>query len=131
MPFAFGQPSEIAFPFLLGMFSVTAQTDTIPAVLIGVPKTAVAQATVLDGYPMAKCGEAGRALSVSYMGSILGSIVSAFIFIAFPTMLRPLIDSFVAPEFFMMAMLGLVMAGSLSSTSLTRGLSMAGFGLMV
>ena len=131
MPFAFGRPPEIAFPFLLGMFSVTTQTDTIPAVLIGVPGTAVAQATVLDGYPMAKNGEAGRALSASYMGSILGSIVAAFIFIAFLPVLRPLIDSFAAPEFFMMAMLGLVMAGSLSGTSLMRGLAMAGFGLII
>jgi len=131
MPMAFGQPPETAFPFLLGLFSVTSQTDTIPAVLIGVPGTAVAQATVLDGYAMAKRGEAGRALSASYMSSIFGSVVAAFIFMAFLPVLRPLIDSFGAPEFFMMAMLGLIMAGFLAGTSLLRGLTMAGFGLMV
>ncbi|MFC1868617.1 tripartite tricarboxylate transporter permease [Thermodesulfobacteriota bacterium] len=131
MPMAFGQPPEVAFPFLLGMFSVTSQTDTIPAILIGVPGTAVAQATVLDGYAMSKRGEAGRAMSASYMASIFGSIVAAFIFMAFLPILRPLIDSFGASEFFMMAMLGLVMAGSLAGTSLLRGLTMAGFGLMV
>ena len=131
LPFAIGQPPEVAFPFLLGMFATTTQTDTIPAVLIGVPGTAAAQATVLDGYPMAQKGEAERALSASYLASILGSIVAAIIFIAFLPILRPLIDEFAGPEFFMMAMLGLIMAGSLAGTSLLRGLTMAGFGLII
>lgn len=131
LPFAIGQPPEVAFPFLLGMFATTTQTDTIPAVLIGVPGTAAAQATVLDGYPMAQRGEAERALSASYLASILGSIVAAVIFVAFLPVLRPLIDEFAGPEFFMMAMLGLIMAGSLAGTSLLRGLSMAGLGLII
>ena len=96
-----GQPAEVAFPFLLGMFATTTQTDTIPAVLIGVPGTAAAQATVLDGYPMAQKGEAERALSASYLASILGSIVAAVIFVAFLPILRPLIDEFAGPEFFL------------------------------
>jgi len=51
------------------------------------------------------------ALSASYIASILGSIVAAIIFFAFLPILRPLIDEFAGPEFFMMAMLGLIMAG--------------------
>jgi putative tricarboxylic transport membrane protein len=131
LPFAIGQPPEVAFPFLLGMFAVTTQTDTIPAVLIGVPGTAAAQATILDGYPMARRGEAERALSASYMASILGSVVAAVIFIVFLPVVRELIDAFAGPEFFMMAMLGLIMAGSLAGTSILRGLAMAGFGLFI
>lgn len=131
IPFAIGQPPEVAFAFLLGMLAVTTQTDTIPAVLIGVPGTAAAQATYLDGYPMAKRGEAGRALSASYLASILGTFVSVVIFILFLPVLRSLIDDFAAPEYFIMALLGLVMAGSLAGTSLLRGLSMAGLGLLI
>ena len=131
LPFAIGQPPEIAFAFLLGMYSVTTQTDTIPAVLIGVPGTAAAQATLLDGYPMSQRGEAGRALSASYISSILGSMVSAAIFFAFLPVLRPIIDEIAAPEFYMLAMLGLVMAGSLAGTSMLRGLTMAAFGLLI
>ena len=100
IPFAIGQPPEVAFAFLLGMLAVTTQTDTIPAVLIGVPGTAAAQATYLDGYPMAKRGEAGRALSASYLANILGTLVSVFIFILFLPVLRALIDKFAAPEYF-------------------------------
>ena len=131
IPFAIGQPPEVAFAFLLGMLAVTTQTDTIPAVLIGVPGTAAAQATYLDGYPMAKRGEAGRALSASYLASILGTVVSVVIFILFLPVLRALIDEFAAPEYFIMAALGLVMAGSLAGTSLLRGLAMAAMGLLI
>ena len=131
LPFAIGQPPDVAFAFLLGMFAVTTQTDTIPAVLIGVPGTAAANATYLDGFPMAKRGEAGRALSASYLANILGTLVSTVIFILFLPVLRALIDEFGAPEYFVMSLLGLVMAGSLAGRSLLRGIAMAALGLLV
>jgi putative tricarboxylic transport membrane protein len=131
LPFAIGQSPEVAFAFLLGMYSVTTQTDSIPAILIGVPGTAAAQATYLDGYPMAKRGEAGRALSASYFASIFGTLVSIAIFIIFLPILRPAIDRFESPEFFMLSMWGLFMVGSLSGTSVLRGLTAMGLGLMI
>ena len=60
LPLAITMSPENAVAFLLGMYAVTTQTDAIPAVLIGVPGTSAAQATYLDGYPMARRGEAGR-----------------------------------------------------------------------
>ena len=61
-----------AFALLLGLGATTATGDPIPAVLFGVPGGAASAATVLDGYPMAKRGEAGRALSAAYMSSLMG-----------------------------------------------------------
>ena len=83
LPFAIGKSPEVAFAFLLGMYAVTTQTDTIPAVLLGVPGTVSAVATSLDGYPLAQKGQAGRALSASYFASIVGTIVAASVIIAF------------------------------------------------
>src|SRR5499426_2425666 len=59
-----GTAMLLPFPFtlLLGLGATTATGDPIPAVLFGVPGGAASAATVLDGYPMAKKGEAGRAL---------------------------------------------------------------------
>jgi putative tricarboxylic transport membrane protein len=131
LPFAFGMEAQPAFAFLLGMFAVTTQTDTIPAVLIGVPGTSQAQATYLDGYPMAKNGEAGRALSASYFASIFGTIVSLIIFIFLLPVVKVTIDQFGSPEFFMLSVWGLVMAGSLAGTSVFRGLAVIGLGLTV
>ena len=63
LPFTFDMDPYSAFALLLGLGSTTATGDPIPAVLFGVPGGAASAATVLDGFPMAKKGEAGRALS--------------------------------------------------------------------
>jgi putative tricarboxylic transport membrane protein len=131
LPFAIGKPPEIAFAFLLGMFAATMQTEMLPAVLLGVPGTAQSQATVLEGYPMAKRGEAGRALSAAHLACIMGSVVALVIFTLFLPLLRLLLDQFGAPEYFMLTMLGLVMAGSLAGSSVLRGLMTGTLGLLI
>src|SRR5688572_22285930 len=70
LPFIFAMDPYSAFALLLGLGSTTSTGDPIPAVLFGVPGGAASAATVLDGFPMAKRGEAGRALSAAYMSSI-------------------------------------------------------------
>ena len=57
LPFTFDLDPYTAFAMLLGMGSVVTTSDTIPAVLFGVPGTSGSQATVLDGLPMARKGE--------------------------------------------------------------------------
>jgi putative tricarboxylic transport membrane protein len=131
LPFAIGQSPEVALAFLLGMYAVTTQTDTIPAVLLGVPGTVSAAATALDGYPLSQKGEAGRALSASYIASIIGTITAATVFIVFLPFLRGLMLLFASPEFFMLTMLGMVMIGSLAGDFILRGLIMAGMGLVL
>ncbi len=131
LPFAIGQSPEVGFAFLLGMYAVTTQTDAIPAILLGMPGTVSATATALDGYPMAKRGEAGRALSVSYMASITGAAVSGLIILLVVPMLRPILLQFASPELFMLSMLGMVIIGSMVSGDVFRGLVMAGMGLFL
>jgi TctA family transporter len=67
LPFTFSMDPYAAFALLLGLGATTATGDPIPAILFGVPGGAASAATVLDGYPMSKRGEAGRALSAAYM----------------------------------------------------------------
>ena len=131
IPFALQMEPLNAYVMLLGVYAVTTQTDSIPAVLLGVPGTAAALATSLDGYPMAQRGEAGRALCASYYASSLGTFVATGIFILFLPGLRALVLNFSSPEFFTLVLLGLVMASSLSGKSPARGLLMGGLGLMV
>lgn len=54
IPFTYTMDPFAAFAMLLGMHSVTSTSDTIPAVLFGVPGTSSSQATVLDGLAMTK-----------------------------------------------------------------------------
>ncbi|MDH3443733.1 MAG: tripartite tricarboxylate transporter permease, partial [Deltaproteobacteria bacterium] len=62
LPFIFKMSAVEAFAFLLGMSAVTATTGDITSVLFGVPGEPTTASTIVDGHPMAKKGEAGRAL---------------------------------------------------------------------
>ena len=75
IPFTHAMDTHTALAFLIGMWAVTATSDTIPAILFGVPGAIGSAATVLDGHPMAKRGEAGRAFGASFMSSIVGGLV--------------------------------------------------------
>ncbi|MFT5439026.1 MAG: putative tricarboxylic transport membrane protein [Alphaproteobacteria bacterium] len=131
LPFTFGMAPGSAFAFLLGMYAVTTTADTLSSVMLGVPGTAASQATILDGYPMAQRGEASRALGAAYTVSMIGGVLGAvFLAVSIP-IVKPLILSFAEPEFFMLAVLGLTMVGSLSGGSIFKGMASACFGLLL
>ena len=61
LPFTFSMEPVSAFGLLLASWASTSTSGAITSVMMGIPSTAASQATVLDGYPMAKRGEAARA----------------------------------------------------------------------
>lgn len=131
LPFTFGMEPVSAFSFLLGMYAVTTTSDSIPAILIGVPGTAAAQATVLDGFPMAQRGEAMRAFGAAFTCSAIGGILGGVMMGLSIPIVQPLVLSFAQPEFFMLGVLGLTMVGALSGRSILKGLGAAGLGLLL
>ncbi len=58
LPFTFGMDPVPAFALLLGMYAVTSTSDSIASIMLGIPGTVASQATILDGYPLAKQGQA-------------------------------------------------------------------------
>lgn len=131
LPYTFTMDPYSAFAILLGMAAVVGTSDTIPAVLFGVPGTAGAQATVMDGNPMAKKGEAGRALGAAFMASLIGGLVGAGLLAAAIPVLRPMMRFIASPELLGFAVLGIAMVAVLSGTSPLRGLVAGGIGIML
>ncbi|HWJ87953.1 MAG TPA: tripartite tricarboxylate transporter permease [Pelagibacterium sp.] len=131
LPFTFTMDSYAAFAMLLGMSAVTGTSDTIPAVLFGVPGSAGAQATVMDGNPMAKRGEAGRALSAAYTASLIGGLVGALILALTIPVLRPVMLHVGSPELLGFSVFGIAMVAVLSGTAPLRGLVAAGLGILL
>ena len=132
LPLVYDKSPADALALLIGMYAVTTLSDTIPAVLIGIPGTSSAQAGILDGYPMAKRGEAARALGAAYTCDVLATVLGLLVFIASYPFLKPLVLAFAAPELFMLGILGISLVGFLSSGSTRlRGAIVAGFGLML
>lgn len=131
IPFTYTMDPISAFALLLGMASVTATSDTIPAVLFGVPGTASSQATVLDGLPMTRRGEAGRALSAAYLASLIGGLFGALILGISIPIVRPFVLSIGTPELLAMSVFGIAMVAALSGNTPLRGMVAAGFGILI
>src|SRR4029450_12886847 len=134
IPFVFKMSPVEAFAFLLGMHSVAATTGDITSILFGVPGEGLSAATVVDGYPMAKKGEAGRALGAALMSSLLGALIGAFALALAIPIVRPLVLTFGSPELFMLSLIGISCITSLSGTTTRgqiKGFAMGLFGLLI
>ncbi|HKY08290.1 MAG TPA: tripartite tricarboxylate transporter permease, partial [Candidatus Binatia bacterium] len=129
LPFTFHMEPTSAFAFLLGSNAVTSTTGDITSVLFGVPGEGITAATVVDGHPMAKNGEAGRALGAALMSSLVGAIFGALALAVAILIVRPLVLSIGSAEFFMLALLGITFLASLSGGNLGKGLVAGGLGL--
>lgn len=131
LPFIYKMDPTSAFAFLLGANAVTATTGDITSILFGVPGEGTTASTIIDGHPMAKKGEAGRALGAALMSSLVGAIFGAFVLALAIPIASPLVLSIGSPEFFMLALLGITFVGSLSGGNLAKGLMAGGFGLLL
>jgi len=131
IPFVYDLGPVPAMALLIGMAAVTTTSDSIPAILFGIPGTVAAQATILDGLPMTRKGEAARALGASFSASAIGGVLGAVVLFASIPIVRPLVLEFRSPEFFMLSMLGISMVAVLSQGALAKGLAAGGIGLML
>ncbi|MDP2354923.1 MAG: tripartite tricarboxylate transporter permease [Beijerinckiaceae bacterium] len=131
LPFTFGMEPVAAMALLLGLGATTATGDPIPAILFGVPGGAGSAATVLDGLPMAKRGEASRALSAAYMSSLLGGVFGAALMGLTIPILRPIMLYIGSPELLAFSVLGISFVATLSGNAPLRGLTGAALGIMI
>ncbi len=131
LPVAMEMEPYSSFAFLIGMAAVTTTSDTIPAVLVGVPGTVGSAATVLDGHPLAKQGQAGRAFGAAYMASMLGGLSGALLLALCIPIMRPVVLALGSPELFAICILGLSMVAALSGVNPLKGLIAAGLGLLI
>lgn len=131
LPFTFGMAPVQTFAFLLGMATVTGTTGDITSTLFGIPGEATSAAVVLDGYPLTRRGEAGRALGAVLVSSVLGAWVGAIALALAVPVIRPIVLALGPPEFFLLTIMGLTFVATLSGRGLLKGLIMACFGLFV
>ena len=121
LPFTYSLPPETGLSLLIGIFAGAIYGGSISAILLRTPGTPAAGATLIDGYPMAKRGEAGRALATATIASAMGGLIGALIL----TFLSPLIARvalhFGAPEYIWLAVYGLTMISFVSGRSLMKG----------
>lgn len=131
MPFLYGMDQISALAMLIGLVAVIPTSDTFASVLMGIPGSSASQATVLDGFPLARQGQAARALSAAFISSMFGGVVGALVLTGFVFVARPMILSFGSAELFMLALFGLSMVAVLAGRSLAKGLAACALGLLI
>src|ERR671914_205569 len=131
LPFIYTLDVHTAMILLVGSLAVVHTSDTITSVLIGTPGSAAAAATILDGHPLAKQGQAARALSAAFLSSLIGGLIGAvFLTLSLP-IARPLVLLFSSPELLMLCVLGLSFAGFLTGGAPLKGGLAACLGLLL
>ena len=131
LPFVVMMDTKSALALMLGLMVSGNTGDTLPAVLFGIPGSGASQATILDGYPLARKGEAARALGAAYLASMIGGIIGAIVLTVTLHVIKPFILSFGTPELFMLGLLGISMTGTLARGAPAKGLIAGCLGLLL
>lgn len=131
LPFVFGMEPTSALAMMIGLQSVTTTSDTFPAVLMGIPGTSGSQATVVDGFPMSKRGEAARALGAAFAASLFGGLFGTVVLTLSMFAALPIILAMGFGEQMMLIILALTMVGMLTGAHPIKGLAACTLGLML
>ncbi|MDA7720196.1 tripartite tricarboxylate transporter permease [Alphaproteobacteria bacterium] len=131
LPFTFTLSPVSGILLLLGVYKGGIYGGSITAILINAPGTPAASCTVLDGYPLARRGEARRALDIALYASCIADFMSNLALILCTGFLASLALAFGSPEVFTLILFSLTIIASVSGDQLLKGLGSAAFGLIL
>ncbi|RCS22063.1 C4-dicarboxylate ABC transporter permease [Phyllobacterium salinisoli] len=129
--FTFSWEVNHALALMNGIFMGGVYGGSRTAILLNIPGAPAAIATAIDGYPMAKKGEAGNAIGLSTVMSFFGG----FIGIAVLAVAAPAVSEFAIKfqprDYMLLAMMGILLVGALSGESLAKGIFAGAFGMLL
>ena len=120
-----------AIAFLVGVNKGGTSGGAIPAILLNSPGTPEAAASALDGYPMAKRGEAGNALRISAYASAVGGVASGLSLLLLAPPLATVTLLFGPAEYFWVALFGMCSIAILLGADPLKGLISSTIGLLI
>ena len=131
VPVTFGLDTVPAFVLLLGIYCGAIYGGSIAGILINIPGTPSAAATMMDGFAMAKRGEGGKALGMACIASSAAGLFGALVMTFLSPQIARVALKFGPPEYFGIACFALSVLVMISGKSLTKGLISAVFGLVL
>jgi putative tricarboxylic transport membrane protein len=131
LPFTIGLEPALAISMMAALYCAGTDGGSITAILINTPGAPPAVATALDGYPMAQRGEAGRALGMAAVASVIGGVFSLIVFIIAAPLLAAIALQFRPQEYFALTLFGLSMLAAISGRSALRNLIAGAAGVLV
>jgi putative tricarboxylic transport membrane protein len=132
LPLTFGMDASSGICMLVAVYCGAFYGGAVSAILINTPGTPAAICTTLDGYPMARKGEAHKALTAAVVASVLGGLISVIALTFAAPFIATVALKFSYTEYFAIAIFGIIMViTSGSRKSFLKGLIMGTFGLIL
>ena len=131
LPLTFVLDPTISIALLLGLYVGGMMGGSFSAILLNIPGTPSASATLVDGHPMALRGEAGKALGVSILSGFAGGLFSFLCLYLIAPSLAEVALNFRAPDLFSLVFFGLTVICGFAARSLVKGLLSAAIGLLI
>ncbi|MEP3279220.1 MAG: tripartite tricarboxylate transporter permease [Stappiaceae bacterium] len=131
LPVAISLPPVAAMGFLIAIFVGGSCGGSISAILLRIPGTPLAAATLFDGYPMAQKGRASDAIGIAISASAIGGLFGGVVLIFASPVLARFASGFAPPEYAILAITGLFAIAVISGGSLIKGLISGCFGLLL
>ncbi|MCI8295490.1 MAG: tripartite tricarboxylate transporter permease [Lachnospiraceae bacterium] len=122
LPFTFGMDPINGIAFLMAIYVGGTSGGLISAVLLGIPGTPSSIATCFDGYPMAKKGEAKKALGVAVLFSFIGGIFGALVLSFVGPYIAQVALKFSSYDYFALILFALCTVSALAEGSMVKGL---------
>jgi putative tricarboxylic transport membrane protein len=130
LPLTFHLEPVSGLIMLAGIFYGAQYGGSTTAILVNLPGETSSVVTCIDGHQMARQGKAGSALAIAALGSFFAGTVATFIIAAFAPPLARVGQSFGAPEYFSLMVLGLIAAVVLAHGSVLKAIAMIILGLL-
>ncbi len=131
IPVTFSMPPQVGLGMLGGIYVASTYSGAISAILLNIPGTSAAVATLLDGHPMSKKGQSTRALALATFASCIGGFVSVIALLLIAPSLAELSLMFGPTEYFLLAVFGITVIASLSVGAIEKGLIAGACGLLM
>ncbi|WP_102346810.1 tripartite tricarboxylate transporter permease [Bacillus sp. Marseille-P3661] len=130
LPITYTMSPVAAILLLLSAFQAAEYGGSISSIVLGIPGTPAAAATVLDGNALAKKNSPGKALAYSLVASTIGGLIGGLALLTLSGTFSRLALAISVPEYFLIGILGLVAVASLSSKDKMRSSISVILGLM-
>lgn len=120
-----------ALAMVMGVYVMACFAGAITAILMNIPGAPAAVATALDGYPMAKKGQAKKAILTAVIYSFIGSIMGLLALVLIAKPMSRIALRFSPMDYFMLSVFGLATVGSIASKDFIKGLICATLGVLI
>lgn len=131
LPFISNLSPENGLSLLIAIYAASMAGGSMTSILLNIPGDVTNAATVIDGFPMAQKGQAGRAIGAAIMSSGMGGVLGVFLSMGMIPLALALVLAFRSPEMFFLVLLGISVIATLGKGSMVKGLISGFLGITI